>query len=62
MAAESFQPFTPGKNWKSFCHEWKFNKLAAGIQKKAQDVWVASLLILIGKEGMAMYETFQWKN
>ena len=51
-----------GENWKSFRHEWKFYELAAGIHKKAQEVQVASLLYVIGKEGMDMYETFQWKN
>ena len=51
-----------GENWKSFRREWKFYELAAGIHKKAQDVRVASLLNVIGKEGMDMYETFQWGN
>lgn len=37
-------------------------ELAAGIHKKAQEVRVASLLNVIGKEGMDMYETFQWGN
>ena len=48
-----------GENWKSFRREWKFYELAAGIHKKAQEVQVASLLNVIGKEGMDMYETFQ---
>ena len=51
-----------GENWKSFRREWKFYELAAGIHKKAQEVRVASLLNVIGKEGMDMYETFQWGN
>ena len=51
-----------GENWKSFRREWKFYELAAGIHKKAQEVRVASLLNVIGKEGMDMYETFQWQN
>ena len=51
-----------GENWKSFRREWKFYELAAGIHKKAQEVRVASLLNVIGKEGMDMYETFQWEN
>jgi len=49
-----------GENWKSFRREWKFNELAAGIHKKSQEVRVASLLNVIGKEGMDMYEAFQW--
>ena len=49
-----------GENWKSFRREWKFYELAAGIHKKSQEVRVASLLNVIGKEGMDMYETFQW--
>ena len=51
-----------GENWKSFRREWKFYELAAGIHKKAQEVRVASLLNVIGKEGMDMYEAFQWGN
>ena len=51
-----------GENWKTFRREWKFYELAAGIHKKAQEVRVASLLNVIGKEGMDMYETFQWEN
>ena len=51
-----------GENWKSFRREWKFYELAAGIHKKAQEVRVASLLNVIGKEGMDMYQTFQWGN
>ena len=51
-----------GENWKSFRREWKFYELAAGIHKKAQEVRVASLLNVISKEGMDMYETFQWGN
>ena len=42
--------------------EWKFYELAADIHKKAQEVRVASLSNVIGKEGMDMYETFQWGN
>ena len=51
-----------GENWKLFRREWKFYELAAGIHKKSEEVRVASLLNVIGKEGMDMYETFQWDN
>ena len=51
-----------GENWKSFCRQWKFYELAAGIHKKAQEVWVASLLNVICKEEMDVYETFQCGN
>ena len=51
-----------GENWKSFRREWKFYELAAGIDKKAQEVRVASLIDVMGKEGIDMYETFQWPN
>ncbi|KAL9963770.1 hypothetical protein ACROYT_G027310 [Oculina patagonica] len=51
-----------GENWKSFRREWKFYELAAGIHKKQEEVRVASLLNVIGKEGMDMYDTFQWAN
>ena len=51
-----------GENWKSFRREWKFYELAAGIHEKAQEVRVASLLNVIGKEGMDTYETFQWER
>ena len=50
------------QDWKSFPREWKFYELAAGIHKKAQEFRVASLLNVIAKEGMDMYETFQWGN
>ena len=49
-----------GENWKLFRREWKFYELAAGIHKKSEEVRVASLLNVVGKEGMDMYETFQW--
>ena len=62
LAVESFDRFHQGENWKSFGHEWKFYELAAGIHKKAQEVWVASLLNMIRNEEMDMYETFQWGN
>ena len=52
-----------GENWKSFRRIFtKFYELAAGIHKKQEEVWVASLLNVIGKEGMDMYDTFQWAN
>ena len=51
-----------GENWKSFRREWKFYELAAGIHKKQEEVRVASLLNVIGKEGMDMYDTSQWAN
>lgn len=37
-------------------------QLAAGIHQKAHEVRVASLLTVIGKKGMDMYETFQWEK
>lgn len=51
-----------GENWKSLRHEWKFYELAAVMHRKAQEVQVASLLNLIGKEGMDMHETLRWEN
>ena len=36
-------------------------RLAASIHKKAHEVRVASLLNVIGKKGMDIYETFQWE-
>ena len=40
----------------------EFYELAAEIHKKAQEVRVASLLNVIAKEGMGVYETFKWVN
>ena len=51
-----------GENWKLFRREWKFYELAAGIHRKADEVRVASLLNVVGKEGLDMYETFQWED
>ena len=51
-----------GENWKSFRREWKFYESTTGIHKKSQDVRVASLLNVIGKEGMGMYDNFKWDN
>ena len=50
-----------GENWNSklFRREWKFYELAAGIHRKADEVRLASLLNVVGKEGLDMYETFQ---
>lgn len=39
-----------GENWKLFRREWKFYELAAGIHKKSEEVRVASLLNVVGKE------------
>lgn len=51
-----------GENWKSFRREWKFCGLAAGTHKEAQEVRVASLLNVVGKEGIDMHQTFRWEN
>ena len=51
-----------GENWKSFRRKWKFYELEAGIHKNAQEIRMALLLNVIGKEGMDMYEIFQWGN
>ena len=51
-----------GENWKLFCQVWKFYALAAGIHRKADEVHVASLLNVVGKEGLDMYKTFQWED
>ena len=51
-----------GENWKLFRREWKFFELAAGIHRKPKEVRVASLLNVVGKEGVDMYETFQWED
>lgn len=51
-----------GENWKIFCREWKFYEIAAGIHKKPNDIRVASLLNVIGNDGIDMYETFQWST
>ena len=51
-----------GENWKLFCRECKLYELAAGIHRKADEVRVASLLNVVGKEGLDMYETFQWED
>ena len=46
------------ESWKSFCREWKFYELAAGMHKKSQEVRVTSLLNVIDKEGMDIHNTF----
>ena len=51
-----------GENWKLFRRGWKFYELAAGIHRKADEVRVASFLNVVGKDGVDMYETFQWEN
>lgn len=63
FAAVSSRPLHPGENWKSFRpDEMEVYQLAASIHKKALEVRVASLLNVIGKKGMDIYETFQWEN
>ncbi|PFX16000.1 hypothetical protein AWC38_SpisGene19760 [Stylophora pistillata] len=41
---------------------WKFYELAAGIHTKADEVRVASLLNVVCKETLDMYETIQWED
>ena len=45
-----------GENWKQFKRDWTFYEIAAKINN--EEVRVAHLLNVIGKEGQDMFETF----
>ena len=49
-----------GENWKYFKRSWKYYEIAAAIFKKSEEIRVCSLLNVIGKDGVDMYETFHW--
>lgn len=49
-----------GENWKIFQRSWKYYEIAAGLHKKSDEIRVCSLLNVIGKDGVDMYETFHW--
>ena len=43
-----------------FRRNWKYYEITADIHKKSDEVRVCSLLNVIGKDAIDMYETFQW--
>ena len=49
-----------GENWKYFKRRWTYYEIAAAIFKMSEEIRVCSLLNVIGKDGVDMYETFHW--
>ena len=50
-----------GESWKQFRREWKFYEIATKISKEEDDVRIAALMNVIGREGMDLFDTFQWQ-
>ena len=48
-----------GESWKQFRREWKFYEIATKISKEEDDVRIAALMNVIGREGMDLFDTFQ---
>ena len=52
-----------GEKWKRFKRAWDSYALATELNKKAEDVQVATLLTVIGEEAREVYSTFTgWEN
>lgn len=49
------------ESWKHFKREWSFYEIATKISKEEDEVRIAALLNVIGREGVDLYETFQWQ-
>ena len=50
-----------GESWKQFRREWKFYEIATKISKEEDDIRIAALMNVIGREGMDLIDTFQWQ-
>ena len=50
-----------GESWKQFKREWKFYEIASKISKEEDEVRIAALMNVIGREGMDLFDTFQWQ-
>ena len=50
-----------GESWKQFKREWKFYEIASKISKEEDEVGIAALMNVIGREGMDLFDTFQWQ-
>eukprot|EP00118_Oscarella_pearsei_P023850 m.291111 g.291111 ORF g.291111 m.291111 type:complete len:232 (+) comp40724_c2_seq1:1251-1946(+) len=55
-------PVHRGENWKKFERDWKFFALATKLAKEDNDVRCATLLNVIGDDGLDLYETFAFEN
>ena len=52
-----------GEKWKRFKRAWDSYALATGLNEKAEDVQVSTLLTVIGEEAREVYSTFTgWEN
>ena len=50
-----------GEWWKQFKREWKFYEIASKISKEEDEERIAALMNVIGREGMDLFDTFQWQ-
>ena len=48
-----------GESWKQFKREWKFYEIASTISKEEDEVRIAALMNVIGREGMDLFDRFQ---
>ena len=49
-----------GEAWKHFKRDWGFYEKAAKIAQETDDIRVAALLNVIGRDAVDLYETFEW--
>ena len=50
------------KAWNEFKQFWNNYEIATGLDKKESNVRVATLLTVIGKESVRIYNTFDWSD
>jgi len=50
------------QKWKKFKQKWSNYEIATGVAKKDEPTHVATLLTVIGKEAVNVYNTFIWDD
>ena len=50
------------KEWEKFLQSWKCYEVATDLSSATEAKKIAILLTIIGSEGMALYNTFEWNN
>ena len=48
------------ENWRKFKQRFEIYSIASGLNEKAEEIQVASLLHLVGKEALEVFNTFQF--
>jgi len=50
------------KNWENFQQKWQNYEVASELREKTEAVRLATLLTVIGDEGLAVYNSFRWND